>query len=51
MCCCGEWNIGGLLALLGFGTLKVKEACFNAMFSDCNRDKRSRRFSFSEVAC
>lgn len=38
-------------AEFGFGTENVKAACFNAMFSDCNRDRRSLRLPFSDSAC
>ena len=34
----------------GFGTLKSKVPDLRAMFSCCNRARRSLRFSFSEVA-
>ena len=41
-----DWNGLGDAAL-GFGTWKVNDPCFNAIFSDCNRESRSRRLSFS----
>ena len=38
-------------AVLGFGTENVNAACLRAIFSDCNRDSRSRKLTFSDSAC
>lgn len=39
-----------VLATGCFGTENVNDASLSAIFSDCNLDRRSRRFSFSVVA-
>ena len=55
--CIGGFEVGvGVLYDDGctspfFGIEKVNWACLRAMFSLCNRDNRSRRFSFSDSAC
>lgn len=40
-----------VLAVGCFGTENVNDASLRAMFSDCNLERRSRKFSFSVVAC
>lgn len=39
-----------VLATGCFGTENVNDDSLSAIFSDCNLDRRSRRFSFSVVA-
>lgn len=54
----GDWEVNeadacafSVPAPAVFGTAKVNDDCLSDRFSFCRRERRSRRFSFSDTAC